>query len=393
MRWGAWVLLLLLCAATPLRAEEATCDAVVLVEADGVQLARADLSSPVRLQARPDQTGQAAFSPDCRSLYLLSRDGWVSRYALPSGDVLGEVKAGQESAALALSADGKYLMVGNRRPGTLVSLDASNLSIIREMAVLDLKKHPSGIREVHTVAVRRVFLAALADSPELWEIPYTEDHEPIYNGFVHSREADMVEGFAEKGPFPARKLRYPAPLWDLIPVRDGQDMIARDPGKGRLHHLNLLSGTDFLQKDIPGGADLAHALRFDRQGREVLAVPLGEAPALALVDAKTLEEIGRVTLAAAHGRVAGPDAAGRLWLSFEGRDEIQLVDSATMAVGGTIRPSEGHTVIHVDMVAGGKTALAVLEGDGLVAVDTQSLKETARLPASGPRRAILAPRR
>lgn len=75
--------------------------------------------------------GGPKFSPDGRFVYFASRDGWVSQYDLHNLRMVAEVRAGLNTRNLAVSNDGRWVLVGNYLPGNLVLLDARDLSLVR----------------------------------------------------------------------------------------------------------------------------------------------------------------------------------------------------------------------------------------------------------------------
>ena len=63
-------------------------------------------------------------SPDGRFVYFASRDGWISKFDLYSLETIAEIRAGINTRNLAVSSDGRYAMVANYLPHTLVLLEA-----------------------------------------------------------------------------------------------------------------------------------------------------------------------------------------------------------------------------------------------------------------------------
>ena len=81
-----------------------------------------------RFPSRYALHGGAKYSPDGRYVYLGSRDGWVSKYDLWSLKPVAEIRAGINTRNIAVSGDGKWVMVGNFLPHSLVVLNASDLT-------------------------------------------------------------------------------------------------------------------------------------------------------------------------------------------------------------------------------------------------------------------------
>jgi len=74
--------------------------------------------------------GGPKYSPDGRYVYFTSRDGWISKFDIYSQKYVAEIRAGINARNSAVSADGRYVMVANYLPHTLVLLDAEDLKPI-----------------------------------------------------------------------------------------------------------------------------------------------------------------------------------------------------------------------------------------------------------------------
>ena len=364
-------------------------DLFVVVEAGDDHLSLLDgasLRPLARLATRHDLRGGARASPDGRFLYVVSGDGWVAKIDLVEQRVVAEQRAGLNSVGLTLSHDGRFVMVANGQPHSLVSLDAATLAPIRVMEVADRKGNSSAVAAIHTVAHRKSFMAELVDFKEVWELPYNEDHEPIYNGFVHSREKDMVEGFAEPGPFPARKIKTSDFLGQFIFTRGGRDLAALGRDGTRLHALNLLTGTEYAQLDLPAQPRLDGAVPFTREGRDLLAIPHGGPEGITIVDAKTWTVIKRLSTLGEGVRISGYGGSRRLWVTFaEGNntDVLQILDLDRLEMAETLHPAPGRLIGSVAFDRQGHTALVAV-ADEVIALDTASLDEVSRLPMRQP---------
>lgn len=121
-----------------------------------------------------------------------------------------EVRAGINTRNAAVSGDGKWVMVANYLPHSLVVLD-SDLNPVKVLPAIDSQgKVSSRVSAVYDASPRKSFIAAMKDIKELWEISYDPKAEPVYAGLVHDYRTG--EGIAEKGQFAARR----TPLDDYL---------------------------------------------------------------------------------------------------------------------------------------------------------------------------------
>lgn len=97
-----------------------------------------------RFPSRYALHGGPKFSPDGRLVYFASRDGWVTLYDLYNLKVVAEVRAGLNTRNLAVSDDGRWVLVGNYLPGNLVLLDARDLSLVQVIPAPTPRARPRG---------------------------------------------------------------------------------------------------------------------------------------------------------------------------------------------------------------------------------------------------------
>jgi len=98
----------------------------VVVEAGDhhVTILDGDRLEPIRrFASRFALHGGPKFSPDGRYVYFASRDGWITKYDLWGLETLAEVRAGINTRNAAVSSDGKYVIVANYLPHSVVVLD------------------------------------------------------------------------------------------------------------------------------------------------------------------------------------------------------------------------------------------------------------------------------
>jgi hypothetical protein len=104
---------------------------------------------------------------------------------------------------------------GRQLPATQPGLlDAKDLSLVKVIPTLDAAgARTSRVSAVYDAAPRKSFIAALKDVPEVWEISYDPDAEPVAEGLVHDyqyREGHFKPGMftpaANPAPGPSRRL-------------------------------------------------------------------------------------------------------------------------------------------------------------------------------------------
>lgn len=181
-----------------------------------------------RFKTRFALHGGPKFSPDGRYVYFASRDGWITKFDIYNLKVVSEIRAGINTRNLAVSGDGKTVLVGNYLPHTLVLLNAEDLSLIKVIPTLGSDGKSSRVSAVYQAEPRGSFVAALKDVKEVWEIPY---------------------GVKD---FPVRRIAVENYLDDFFFDQSYRHLIgaARDGKKGQV--IDLKSGKKIAEIDLPG---------------------------------------------------------------------------------------------------------------------------------------------
>lgn len=331
--------------------------------------------------------GGPKYSPDGRYVYFMSRDGWVSKFDLYNLKTVAEIRAGINSRNIAVSHDGRYVMVGNYLPNTLVILDARNLNVMQVIPVNDDHGNGSRVSAVYTAPPRSSFVVALKDLPEVWEISYADKPDPIYRGMVHDYQ--YKEGLAEPGRFPVRRIKLNDYLDDFFfdPSYTHLMGAARDGNKGQVVHLTV--GRKIADLELDGMPHLGSGITFDYNGHRVLATPhlkKAEVSVIDLTDWKTIKHLktdgpGFFMRSHEHSPYAWVDA-------FFGpsKDTVHVIDKRTLEIVKTLRPSPGKTAAHVEFTKDGNYALlSIWDKDGAVIVyDANTLAEVKRIPMKKP---------
>ncbi|MGD2117183.1 MAG: cytochrome D1 domain-containing protein [Chromatiales bacterium] len=332
--------------------------------------------------------GGPKYSPDGRFVYFASRDGWISKFDMWSLQMVAEVRAGINTRNLAASGDGRYLMVANYLPHSLVLLDAVDLHPIKLIPVEDGKGNSSRVSAVYDATPRHSFVAALKDIPEVWEIHYSDNPLPVYNGPMHDYR--MGEGIArQSGDFPVRRIQLDDYLDDFFFDQSYRHLIgaARNGNNGQV--VNLDVGRKIAELELDGLPHLGSGITWEYQGRPVMATPNLKKGEVSVIDMQSWKTIKRIKTEGPGFFMRSHENTPYAWVDvFFGpnRDKVHIIDKRTLEIVKTLQPEPGKTAAHVEFDKDGKHALlSIWDMDGAVIVyDAASLEEIKRLPMVKP---------
>lgn len=338
-----------------------------------------------RFKSRFALHGGPKFSPDGRFVYFASRDGWISKFDLYGLQLVAETRAGINTRNLAVSADGRYVAVGNMLPHSLVLLDAGTLELIRVMPVVDESGRSSRVSAVYDAPPRQSFVLALKDLREVWEISYAD--APAFHGRVHD--------YRDEGP-PAVTDRFPV---RRIAIGDFLDDFSFDPGYENLvgaareaHNgqvVNLLVGRKIADVELPGLPHLASGITWRWRDTEVLATPNLSQPVVTVINLRDWRTVRRIETLGPGFFMRSHEASPYAWVDvFSGphSDSVHVIDKESLEIVRTLRPEPGRKAAHVEFTRDGRYALlSIWEDDGAVLVyDARTLEVVKRLPMDKP---------
>ena len=347
-----------------------------------------------RFPSRYALHGGPKFSPDGRFVYFASRDGWITKYDLYNLVVVAEIRAGLNTRNAAVSGDGKWVMVANYLPHSLVLLDAGDLSLVRVIPTWNAAgDRTSRVSAVYDAAPRKSFVAALKDVPEAWEISYDPDAEALAEGLVHDYQ--YREGEFRPGMFTPRRTMLREHLDDFFFTQSYDEILgsSRSASKGQVIFLD--GRKKIADLDLPGMPHLGSGITWkwkDAAGRErrVMASPNLNEGVVTVIDLDSYQTIRQIrTLGPGffmRSHENSPYAFTDSMMSPQHRNVLQVIDKRSLEVVAQIRAEPGQTLAHVEFTRDGRYALASLwEMDGaLVVIDAQTLKEVKRIPAKKP---------
>lgn len=340
-----------------------------------------------RFRSRFALHGGPKFSPDGRYVYFASRDGWISKYDLWNLALVAEVRAGLNTRNAAVSADGRYVLVGNYLPHTLVVLDAGDLALVKVIPVADRRGTASRVSAVYDSPPRKSFVVALKDVPELWELSYDDQAQPIFDGLVHDHR--LGEGIATPGKLNPRRASLDAALDDFFFAPGYAYLVGASRASRTGQVINLDVRRRIAEVPLPGLPHLGSGISWIRDGRRVMATPNLREGVVSVIDLGTWKEIARVPTPGAGFFIRSHERSRYAWVDSmmsAACDTLTVIDKQTLQPVAHLRPEPGRTVAHVEFTRDGRHALAsMLEDEGaLIVFDAETLREVRRIPMRRP---------
>ncbi|MFD2229002.1 cytochrome D1 domain-containing protein [Alkalimarinus sediminis] len=339
---------------------------VVELEDHSATLLNGDTFEPInRFKTRFALHGGPKYSPDGRYVYFASRDGWVSKYDIYNMTFVAEIRAAINTRNLAISKDGKYAMVANYLPQTLVLLDTADLKPVKVFNVTSDQGQPSRVSAVYTAPPRNSFIAALKDLKEVWEIPYDQ---PELN---------------------VRKITVDDYLDDFFFDQSYKHLIgaSRDSKDGQVIDLDL--GKKIKTIDLAGMPHLGSGITWEYKGRTVMATPNLKDGQVSVIDMNTWEVIKRIETKGPGFFMRSHSNSKYAWVDvFFGpnKDLMHVINKETLEIEKTLQPIPGKTAAHIEFTKDGSHALmSIWDKDGaLIVYDADTLEEVKRLPMKKP---------
>jgi WD40 repeat protein/cytochrome c553 len=354
-----------------------------------VTLLDGDRMEPIhRFKSRFALHGGPKYSSSGRFVYFASRDGWISKYDIYNLKLVAEIRAGINTRNLAVSADGRYVMVANYLPHSLVLLDASDLKPIRLYDVKDSNGTTSRVSAVYTAPPRNSFIAALKDIKEVWEISYDDDPPVGFDGWVHDYRADSGENVKPE-PFPVRKIKVDDYVDDFFFDQEYVSLIgASREGKGQVVDMDV-GRVIVPDLELPGMPHLGSGITWEYKGRPVLATPNLKKGNVSVIDMETWKTIKQIETLGPGFFMRSHENTPYAWVDvFFGpnKDAMHVIDKNTLEIVKTLRPVPGKTAAHIEFTRDGKYALlSIWDTDGaLIVYDAETLEEVKRLPMNKP---------
>ncbi|MBF0249117.1 MAG: c-type cytochrome [Alphaproteobacteria bacterium] len=338
--------------------------------------------------------GGAKYSPDGRFVYLSSRDGWITKHDLWGLEPVAEVRAGLNTRNIAVSSDGKWVMVGNYLPHNVVILNAEDLSLYRVVpTTANDGSKTSRVSAVYDAEPRQSFVVALKDIKEVWEMSYDPDAAPVYGGLIHSYRKGQEEATeVEPQPFARRRIMLDDYMDDFyFDPSYAEIMGASHDGKGGMVY-NLDARKKVAELDLEGMPHLGSGIVAEYQGHMVMATPHLKKSQVSIIDMETWKTVKTIDTKGPGFFMRGHENSPYAWVDvFFGpnKDLLHVIDLRTLEIVREINPAPGKTNAHVEFTRDGRYALiSVMEdqdkGGALVVYDAHTFEEVKRIPMNKP---------
>ncbi|HYG41398.1 MAG TPA: nitrite reductase [Bordetella sp.] len=310
--------------------------------------------------------GGPKFSPDGRFVYFASRDGWVSLYDLHNLTMVAEIRAGLNTRNLAVSGDGRWVLVGNYLPGGLVLLDARDLSLVGHIDTPAANGMHSRVSAVYTAPPRQSFVVALKDVQEVWELSY-------------AGQPDFIPR-----QIPARDF-----LDDFSFTPDYRHLLATSRKAHGGQVIDLDTGLAVSDIPLPGMPHLGSGIYWQRGGNWVFATPNISQGLISVLDMQTWKLIKEIPTEGPGFFMRSHRNSPYAWTDvFFGpnNDAVHVIDKQTLEIAHTLRPMPGKNAAHVEFTRDGRhLLLSVWDTDGaLLVYDSRTLQEIKRIPMNKP---------
>jgi len=340
-----------------------------------------------RFKTRFALHGGPKYSPSGRFVYFASRDGWISKFDMYNFKTVAEIRAGINTRNLAISSDGRYVMVGNYLPHSAVLLDARDLKPIKLFDVRGANGQSSRVSAVYNAPPRKSFIVALKDVTEVWEISYADDAQPVYQGYVHDYR--YQEGIVDKSPFPLRRIQLDDYLDDFFFDPEYRYLVGAARNGKNAQVVNLDVGRKIAELPLTGLPHLGSGISWQYQGHRVFATPNLKHSEIAVVDMEDWRVVKRIKTLGPGFFMRSHENSRYAWTDvFFGpnKDAVHVIDKQTLEIVKTLRPAAGKTAAHVEFDRYGRYALlSIWDKDGAIVVyDAKTLKEIKRLPMNKP---------
>ncbi len=315
------------------------------------------------------QPHTSVFSPDALYMYIISRDGWLTKIDLKTLKPKKSVKVGENSRGTALTDNGKYLAVGNYEPGNLVIVDPDSMKILKKIPTTGkLNGEEVESRVGAVIEYKDKIIIALKDLNSVWVIDTAQKDFPVIKKRWNIGNNET-------------------PLHDAFLTSDGKFFIVASMGSDTVWVMN----TDTWEEvgEVKTGKT-PHTGPGATWGDNIYVPALGEG-LITVINTKTWKPVKYI-------KTSGPGLFVRafnenpkypyVWAETafgEYKDEIYVIDARTNKIIKTIVPVKGESSWHPEFTNDGKYVYVVSQSANEVEVyDANTFELIKRFEANTP---------
>jgi mono/diheme cytochrome c family protein len=295
--------------------------------------------------------GGVKFSMDGKMFFVPARDGWIGRYDIRDGRFYGKVRTCIYLRNIALSRDGRFLIVSCWLPQNITVLDSLTL---KPLKVFSVEGKVSAIYELHDDRAVFTFrdkpLIGVLNTRSL-KIDYIKIDEPVEDFFIDPSDRFIV------GSSRNRKLLR---VFDL--------------DKGRM----------VFDHPIESMPHLFSASFWYHRGDFYFATPHIKRGYISVWKMYEWDFVKKIETGGEGFLIRTNPGTPYLWLD-NGSDRVVLINKKGLSVE-TLTPTAGKKAIHTEFSGDGRIAyVSVYDKDGeIVLYDSSTLKEIKRIKADLP---------
>ena len=315
------------------------------------------------------QPHTSVFSPDAKYMYIIARDGWLTKIDLMTLEPVKSVKVGENSRGTALTDDGKYLAIGNYEPGDVVIVDPSSMKILKRIPTVGKINGKQVESRVGAMIEKGdKIIAALKDLNSVWVIDTSKKNFPVIKKIWNIGNNET-------------------PLHDAFLTPDGKFYIVASMGSNTAWVMN----TDTWEEvaEVKTG-ETPHTGPGATWGNYVYVPAMGEG-LITVIDRTTWKPVKYI-------KTGGPGLFVRsyvenadypyVWAETafgENKDEIYVIDARKNEIVKTIIPVEGESSWHPEFTNNGKYVYVVSQTANEVEVyDANTFEIVKRIEANTP---------
>lgn len=315
------------------------------------------------------QPHTSVFSSNATYMFIISRDGWLTKIDLRTLEPVQTVNVGENSRGTALTDNDKYVAVGNYAPGNLVILDADTMEVKKTIPLIE-DVHGKSIESRAGAVVEdgNRIIVALKDATSVWAIDTDSPDFPVTHTF--SDIGDNV----------------PA-LHDAFLTPEGSHYIVASQGSKTAWVLDLETMKPIAEIET---GETPHTGPGAAWGNYIYIPSLGEG-LITVIDTRTWKP-------AKYIKTGGPGLFVRsysknpsypyVWADTafgDHKDEIYVIDGRVNEVVETIVPVKGESSWHPEFTYDGKFVYVVSPSANEVEVyDAYTFELVKRIPSQMP---------